>query len=69
MLYEVITAKKRVAGPQMVIVLVHQVGLNSRVQWLATVVDIGAEIGIHIAGVHKGRAVVTGKTQAELLHS
>ena len=30
--------------------------------------DIGTEIRIRIVGVHKGRAVMTRKTQAELPH-
>ena len=52
----------------MVKVLVHLVVRNERIQsCTSVVVDIGAEIRIHIVGVHKGRAVVTGKTLAELI--
>jgi hypothetical protein len=47
----------------MVVVFVHE----GRIQSNATVVDFGAEIGIPIVDVHKGRAVVTGKTLAELI--
>ena len=53
---------------QMVPVLVHIVGLKERIQRSTiVVVEIGAEIRIRIVEVHKRRAVMTGKTQAELI--
>ena len=42
------------------------VTVRRRIQSFAAVVDIAAEIGIRIVRAQKGRAVVTGKTQAEL---
>jgi hypothetical protein len=48
----------------MEVVLVHLVWITSR---KATVVNIGAEIRISIVEVQILRAVVTGKTQAELI--
>ena len=53
---------------QMVPVLVHIVGLKVRIQnSTIVVVDIGAVIRIRIVEVHKGRAVMTGKTQADII--
>ena len=53
----------------MVPVLVHLVGKKERIQRSTiVVVEIGAEIRIRIVEVHKGRAVVTGKTLAELIY-
>ena len=52
----------------MVKVLVHHVGRNVRIQsCTSVVVDIGAEIRILVVGVHKGRAVMTFKTQSEFI--